>query len=430
MISNERQYKITNRQLGKLKQAILEFNVLFTAQQVGSVILANAELEALKSEVENLTAQLQEYENLKSGINIQLKASSLAELPRILIQARIVQHLSQRELADLVGLKEQQIQRYESEEYSSASLRRLLEIAEALKITVTEIAEIDQTSKTTTSTKKEEIDWSKFPIKDMYRRGWFEGFSESLDTVLQEGELLTRNFILSVIKKPVMSLHHLHIRTGSQIDQYALLAWECRVLTLSAKEKNIGIYKKQSLNSEWISKLVKLSNLPDGPLRAKEMLQEVGISLIIEPHLANTFLDGAALLYDGSPVIGLTLRYDRLDNFWFVLLHELMHVINHLQKGKLESIFDDLEVENNENIELEADMLAGEKLIQQTEWNFSLARYTRSKESVKDFAEKLGISPAIVAGRVRHEANNYIILNELVGQGEVRKYFPEVIFGV
>jgi DNA-binding XRE family transcriptional regulator len=164
MISNERQYKITKRQLSMLKQAIAEFNLLSTAQQVGSDILATAELEALKSEAEVLNNQLLEYENLKSGTEIMLKASSLAELPRILIQARIVQHLSQRELADRVGLKEQQIQRYESEEYSSASLRRLLEVAEALRITVTEIAEISLISKTTESTKQKEIDWSKFPI--------------------------------------------------------------------------------------------------------------------------------------------------------------------------------------------------------------------------------------------------------------------------
>jgi len=315
MISNERQYKITKRQLSKLSQAIAEFNLLTTAQRVGSEILATAELDALKSEAENLYNQLLEYEHLKSGTDIKLRALSLAELPRILIEARIIQHLSQRELADLVGLKEQQIQRYESEEYSSASLRRLLEIAEALKITVTEIAEIGLISKTPESAKKEEVDWRKFPIKEMYRRGWFEGFSDSLDSVLLEGELLTRDFIQSVIKRPLVALHRLHIRSGSEIDQYALLAWECRVLSLSVKEKNIGNYQRQSLTSEWIAKFVQLSRLPDGPLRAKEMLQEVGIALIIEPHLANTFLDGAALLYEDTPVIGMTLRYDRLDNF-------------------------------------------------------------------------------------------------------------------
>jgi HTH-type transcriptional regulator/antitoxin HigA len=107
-----------------------------------------------------------------------------------------------------------------------------------------------------------------------------------------------------------------------------------------------------------------------------------------------------------------------------------MHVINHLHKDKFESIFDDLDVENYEKIELEADRLAGEALIQESEWSLSLARYTRSKEAVIDFSEKLGISHAIVAGRIRREANNFIILNELVGQGEVRKHFRDVFFGI
>jgi HTH-type transcriptional regulator/antitoxin HigA len=430
MITNERQYKITKRQLIKLRKAIAEFNLFDTAQRLGSDILATAELDALNSEEENLNSQLLDYENLKSGTGIKLRALSLSELPRILIQARIMQHLSQRELADLVGLKEQQIQRYESEEYSSSSLRRLLEIAEALKIKVTEIAEISLISKTPESRKIEIVDWRKFPIKEMYRRGWFEGFSESLDSVLLEGEMLTRDFIQSVIKRPLIALHRLHIRSGSEMDQYALLAWECRILSLSVREKNIGNYQRQSLTSAWIAKFVQLSRLPDGPLQAKEMLREAGIALIIEPHLASTFLDGAALLYGDTPVIGMTLRYDRLDNFWFVLLHELMHVINHLHKDKFESIFDDLDVENYEKIELEADRLAGEALIQESEWSLSLARYTRSKEAVIDFSEKLGISHAIVAGRIRREANNFIILNELVGQGEVRKHFRDVFFGI
>ena len=143
MISNERQYKVTKQQLNKLKEAIAKFNLLSTTQQVGSDILATAELEALKSEAENLYDQLLEYEKLKSGTITKLRASSLSEIPRILIRGRIIQHLSQRELADLVGLKEQQIQRYESEEYSSASLKRISKIADALKISVNEIAEIE-----------------------------------------------------------------------------------------------------------------------------------------------------------------------------------------------------------------------------------------------------------------------------------------------
>ena len=136
------------------------------------------------------------------------------------------------------------------------------------------------------------------------------------------------------------------------------------------------------------------------------------------------------MLNGDTPVIGLTLRSDRLDNFWFVLLHEIYHVIKHLGKDKVDRIFDDLDVSNAEKLEREADDLAGEALIATFEWNMAVARFTRTARSVKELANKLGISPAIIAGRIRHEANNYIILVELIGQGKVRKQFPEVIFGI
>lgn len=134
MITNERQYKITKQQLLKLNRALKDFNAKEVEQRVGSKILAEAELNALKSEIEILSAQLKEYELLRSGKITQLKAANLADLPRILIRARIAQGLTQRELAERVGLKEQQIQRYESEEYAKANLQRLQVIAEALNL--------------------------------------------------------------------------------------------------------------------------------------------------------------------------------------------------------------------------------------------------------------------------------------------------------
>jgi len=67
--------------------------------------------------------------------------------------------------------------------------------------------------------------------------------------------------------------------------------------------------------------------LKDRPHLAIQFLARHGIVLVIAPHLTNTYLDGAAMrLDDGAPVIGLSVRYDRLDNFWFCLLHELAHV--------------------------------------------------------------------------------------------------------
>ncbi|MEN6522855.1 MAG: XRE family transcriptional regulator [Anaerolineaceae bacterium] len=425
MITNERQYKITRSQLELLTKAIEKFDLQEKIHQTGSEALAVAELEAIKSEVELLTIQINEYELLKSGVKSILKVSSLEELPKILIQARIAQKLSQKELASLLGIKEQQIQRYEAEDYRSASLKRLLEVAGILNLNVSGIGEINKPQEKKTS----EMDWSKFPVKEMYRRGWFEGFTGSFTEAFQDNFELVQNFFGEIYRKPAIALHRKHVRVNSNLDDYSLLAWECRVLHL-ARKVSVRQYDQEMLTTEWITSLIHLSQYPDGPRRAQEKLKEVGIVLIIEPMLPNTYLDGAALLYGDKPVIGLTLRYDRIDNFWFVLMHEVFHVMKHLKKEKIDRIFDDLDTSDGEKIELEADELAGESLIPTAKWNMAIARFTRSVESINGFAQKLGVNPAIIAGRIRHDENNYTILNDSIGQGKVRNQFPEISFGI
>ncbi len=431
MISNERQYRISKRRLGELQKGIEEFDSRAVANRVGSEILATAELEALRSELKVLSDEIHEYEELKSGGVTKLEAASLDELPRILIRARIARGLSQRQLAELVGLKEQQIQRYESDEYFMASLRRLREIAEALNLKITESARIVDESLSRRARNLEKIDWSKFPIREMYKRGWLEGYSGSLDAALRNTESLVEDYITSVSRKPAVALHSMKVRSGSSVDKFSLLAWECRVIAL-AKRADVGErYRPELLTSECIAELVRSSALPNGPACARTILQKAGIPLVVESHLPSTHLDGAAILYDGYlPIIGLTLRYDRLDNFWFVLFHEIFHVLKHLQKGAIEGVFDDLDASDEDKSEVEADKLTGEVLIPAAIWSRALARYVRSPQSVKMLAEQLGISSAIVAGRIRYEARNYVILNDLVGQGEVRKHFPEASFGI
>jgi len=155
MITNERQYRITKSQLSRLREAVEAFDLTESASRVGSDVLAKAELDALRSECDVLSEQIREYEALKSGEVTVLRAASLKELPSILIRGRVARGLSQRELAHLLGLKEQQIQRYESEEYASASLRRLADVANALRLDISEVAELEPClapSSTTSST--------------------------------------------------------------------------------------------------------------------------------------------------------------------------------------------------------------------------------------------------------------------------------------
>lgn len=96
------------------------------------------------------------------------------------------------------------------------------------------------------------------------------------------------------------------------------------------------------------------------------------------------------------PVIGMTLRYDRLDHFWFVLIHELVHVKKHLRSGTVESVFDDLEAEVEDQIEREADTLAAEFLIT----GKGMEKSNCSLHSVKDRSGSVG-------ERARHQCSHY-----------------------
>jgi len=426
MITNERQYRVTAAQLDKLRQAVNDYDIKAAAKQTKSRVLAKAQLDALQSELEKLTLEVNEYETLKSGTVETLKAATLQQLADLLIRARIAKGLSQRELAEAIGVKEQQIQRYEAERYASANLRRLADVANALGLNITEIAELRPIPETPPlEVEKDELPWDQFPVREMYHRNWFEKFSGSAQAAMNNAEEIVEEYVRSALAAPLRTAARQHVRSGGIVNRYALLAWQCRIITVSRAQTPETQYRSGTITGKWLTKLAHLSCKQDGPQKAAEFLREAGMQLIVEPHLAHTHLDGAAfLLPDGSPIVGMTLRYDRLDNFWFVLFHELAHIHKHLQKGRVESIFDDLDVEG-EDIEREADEEASEILVPETKWKTALARYVRSEESIRAFARDLGIHPAIVAGKIRREANNYTILRDMVGSGDVRRLFNE-----
>ena len=101
------------------------------------------QIDAARSQADDLRRELAEYERLRSGEERTFEASSLRGIAELLIKARVARGWSQRRLADELGIAEQQVQRYESTGYSAASLARLADIADALGITVTETATLN-----------------------------------------------------------------------------------------------------------------------------------------------------------------------------------------------------------------------------------------------------------------------------------------------
>jgi transcriptional regulator with XRE-family HTH domain/Zn-dependent peptidase ImmA (M78 family) len=138
MIKNERQYRVTQAQLKKIEQALAKFTDSSHKSEDVHPLLWKAQQDALQSQLSELREEIEEYEALRAGQREVLELNSLEELPSALIKARIASGLSQKELADRLGLKEQQIQRYEATDYASASFTRILEIIQALGIKVRE----------------------------------------------------------------------------------------------------------------------------------------------------------------------------------------------------------------------------------------------------------------------------------------------------
>jgi HTH-type transcriptional regulator / antitoxin HigA len=412
MIFSDRQYAVSQETAGKLKAALDHVR----ADTKKHERLRELEIKALESQIEDIKQEIADYDLLKSGSVSFSESYSLSDLPRILIQARIAQGLSQTDLAERLNMKPQQIQRYEATEYMSASLARLIEVAEVLNVRASQSFssnQVDSDGALFSWRNVDDVDWSRFPLKEMAKRGWLKG-----SNLVQAA----RDYFLSAAGPQFASaMHRKKVRSGSAPDEFALLAWQARVLQLAREDQATGRLPEFKLNDNWLSELVRLTRDQDGPRKARDLLRAHGISLIIERHLSGTYLDGAAMMSPaGNPVVALTVRYDRLDNFWFVLFHELGHVFLHLYSALRLDFFDEEEGVDGDGIEREADKFALDRLIPDFAWKQCLSRFALTEEAVRIDAEKLGIDPSIIAGRIRKERNNYTILNGLVGSGAVR----------
>lgn len=134
MIGNEREYRITKSELRKFEQAAAEY----TPSSGVDPRMKEVMKDALESLAETLREEIQRYEDLRDGRVRQRELDGLTDLPTALIEARIAAGLTQRGLAERLGLKEQQIQRWESDRYSGVGLRRIQEVIDALGMGITE----------------------------------------------------------------------------------------------------------------------------------------------------------------------------------------------------------------------------------------------------------------------------------------------------
>lgn len=273
------------------------------------------------------------------------------------------------------------------------------------------------------------VEWTRFPLTTMAKAGWIP----DVPNPKEQAEELVGGLIDQAggrdVAASVMFRKNDHLRANPRTDPYALQAWCWRVLAVANKNPPSADYKSGTVTLEFLKEVARLSRPDNGPRVAADFLAQHGIALVTERHIPRTHLDGAALqLSTGRPVIGLTLRYDRIDNFWFCLLHELAHVGRHLDGTRGGAFVDDLTLRSvaghtDDPREQEADDWAGEALVPDEIWNSSPARMRPTPMNVLALAAELKVHPAIIAGKVRYERKNYRLLSQFVGSRQIRRQF-------
>lgn len=370
---------------------------------------------AIESQLTELLDQVNIYESIRNGSAVIPVVRNLDDLRTILPFFRIAAGLSQDQHAQKLNIDTTTLLRFEIENYRGVSETLLLKSASCLGINIAPL--------------KSEMLSDHFNIdrkltNELSRRGWLED-CPSEDHL----EAIENLLAMAGMGATEYALHRKKGFNGKVSNDSALFIWQARVRLL-AERSIIKTSKKIELLDELeLQKLVSLSRSADGPIEAVKFLNKFGITVLYVQHLPETYLDGAAMVSSsGQPIIALTLRHDRIDNFWFVLMHELAHILLHFPEVKNGGFFDEFDqgfCSEENNVEQQADQFALETLIPEHKWNLCFSRFFPSVESIRDDAKQLGVHPAIIAGRVRNELKDYSKFNGLLGLGTVRLMFEE-----
>jgi HTH-type transcriptional regulator/antitoxin HigA len=418
LISNDRQAREAEATIAELERALSSEHAL------RSIVagLPNEVIEgvhrSLKTERREVAELLQAYKDARNGDFALLKKQVGNEPGAFLIAARLIRGLSQKDLARKLGLREQAIQRWEAERYRSISLANYQKVAQTLGVRWRVEEDAPLAEKWGLSYDVTRDDLTKV-VRHAQAYGWLTADEDSDENAIAT---LVRHIGDHVIRYGTPSLLRTGLKKNDRPENWSLLAWKAQV---TRRAEAVIIEKKPSryraIDVSWLIDLVRLSQLEDGPLRARDMLLDHGIVLVVEPQIIGMSLDGASFLVDDVPVIGVTLLRDTLDNFWFTLLHEVAHIVLHYRTGLVVGFFDDLTDLEFDEFEDEANRFASNILIPEEAWTRSPARISKVPGPIERFAAQLKIHPAIVFGRIRMERKDYRIFSNNIGRGVVRK---------
>ena len=243
--------------------------------------------------------------------------------------------------------------------------------------------------------------------KELVARRW-------LKTADDDSPLATVFFDLPLSRQPTL------FRKSAKVDEKLLAIWQARA---RAQAEYIYLAEERpaftGLTKEHLRKLAQMSVDPQVVHELQSILAGLGILLVYVYALPGMSADGAVFhLSTGQPVVAMSLRFPRLDYFWFTLLHEVAHLVLHTDQLK-EPVFFDVEAEED-RAERAANRLAKDSIVDRESWRNCVPKYDTSDHAVHPYAAEQGVHPSLIAGLLQKESGNYKRYSSIINEHDVR----------
>ncbi len=269
--------------------------------------------------------------------------------------------------------------------------------------------------------------YSNMPIRDMVKKGWIAEYSNTKELIDSVKDFWGwRNRIDFSLNE-----HYLQACLQRKSDAFNQYNASYAVTWFQMAKKTASRIKLPDFQKEELVKLYNeiniYSTLDNGINKFLEQLNKIGVKFFVLSHLQKTYLDGAAFIDAGNPVVVYTGRYKRIDNFWFTVAHEIAHIIKHLNDST-SFVLDNLKDNVDSDIEEEANELAAEKLKHPEIMNYleSYVGYL-TKNKIIECASVHEVHPSIIVGKLAHDEKisyrNLALFNENVLDKIGEKYF-------
>lgn len=420
MIKNERQYKITKNEIKKFQDSLDNF----VENKDTHPLLLQAQKSAIEYQLETLEEEVLEYERLKAGYYEVLEVNSFDDLPIALIRSRIAQNLTQKDLADRLGMKEQLIQKYENTMYSSASFSRLQEIINALDLRIKEdiFLPAAQRAKNLMFDKLNEIGFNKSFIEKRFLGD--NTFAFDMDEMLDKISNIISNLFgwnkqdilkgvpLVIGKDASMSARFKmpNIKNESGVTAYTVYAHYIAKLinqssTVDDTNINLNDYiEPSSFREKFFEKHAELNYES-----LLSFLTDLGIKIFALDD--SGAFHGASWRFNGKNIVVLKQKHKQEARWMFDLLHEFYHCLQNLDKDEFQVIELDeaSEERRNSQEEIEANNFAKKVLLGDNAEEIVLKCFKKAKGKmgwyksvVIDIAEEYNIDVGVLALQVAY----------------------------